>query len=240
MARFIPDCGLLFQHVPRTGGTFVEQVVDGLGVEVNRWISKQNSKLCPKKHSLLSHYYREQMVLVKRIACFVRHPVDYYVTTWQYLNEARSISSGRLQQMWVRWKWHPFRQAAMAYRPDFSEWVDALIEAEPGWATRLMAWYVGPEHGEFCDFIGRTETLVPDLVELLTAVGHPVREDALLAAGRANAAKTSKPEVSDLVRERICREERVLIRRFYSADTEAKRWYRRPPRNARLPAPGTP
>lgn len=239
MARFVPDCGLLIQHVPRTGGTFVEQVLDRADFEVFHWNSKQQDpKACPKKHSLLSHYCRDKMVLVKRVACFVRHPVSYYASTWQYLHESRLSSYRRLTNIWNRWQWHPFRQAALLYRADFCEWVDVLLEQEPGWATRLMSWYAGPEHGEYCDFIGRTETIVPDLAELLGAFGHPVSMDALELIGRANASTVPKPCIPDELLARIEREERVLIRRFYSDSTLVKRWYKRPPRNRRLPAPG--
>lgn len=230
MARFLPDCGLLFQHIPRTGGTFVERVIDGMGVEANRWISKQNSRQCPKKHSLLSHYHRDELAKVRRIAVFVRHPVDYYATTWQYIHSSRLSSRRRLAHLWTRWRWHPFRQAGLLYKPDFCEWCEAVLEQEPAWATRLMAWYVGPEHGEFCDFIGRTETIAPDLSMLLTAVGHPTSECMLAEIGRVNESTVPKPEIPDELRQRICREERVLIRRFYSPQTEGLRWYRKPPR----------
>lgn len=231
MARFLPESGLLIQHIPRTGGTFVEDAIDRLGILCSRWASKQDSRKCPKKHSLLSHYHRDQMAVVKRVACFVRHPVAYYASAWRYLHESRMASRRRLSHMWLRWRWHPFRQAALLYKQDFCEWMDAMIEQEPGWATRLAAWYVGPENGEFCDFIGRTETLVPDLIELLTRLGYSVDTELLDCMGRSNqSGLRSQVVVPDDFRERICREERVLIRRFYSPDTEAKRWYRRPPR----------
>ena len=171
---------------------------------------------------------------VKQIVAFVRHPVDYYVTTWRYLHSSRYASYTRLSNLWTRWRWHPFRQAALLYRADFCEWVDVMIEQEPGWATRLMAWYVGPEHGEFCDFIGRTETLVTDLAEVLNRLGHPVNESSLAAIGRVNQSPAEQVDVPDDLRARIEREERVLIRRFYGPDTADMRWFRRPPRNPRF------
>jgi hypothetical protein len=247
MARFLVESRTLFQHVPRTGGTFVEEVIDQSGIQCNRWISKQDNRLCPKKHSLLAHYHRHQMALVDRVVCFVRHPVEYYSSVWRYLHDAAQFSkrweSGRMSALWRKWRWHPFKQAARLYRPDFAEWTEAVIESEPCWATRLMSLYVGPEDGEFAAFIGRTETLEADLLEVLERLGHRIDEKLILGRGRVNQSKTAPIPIPSELQERICREERVLIRRFYSPDTLDKRWCRRPPRppgNARLPAPGTP
>jgi hypothetical protein len=55
-----------------------------------------------------------------------------------------------------------------------------------------MAWYVGPEDGEYCTFIGRTETLVPDLLELLPAFGYEVSEDSGAAIDVGNVASSEK------------------------------------------------
>lgn len=233
MARFLPDAGLLIQHVPRTGGTFVEEALDRLGINCNRWTSKQDRHLCPKKHSLLSHYHRDQMAKVESVACFVRHPVAYYRSVWRYLRQSYLSGPRRIRHMaGERWRWHPFRQAARLYRNDFERWAELILEEEPGWATRLMAWYVGPESGEFCDFIGRTETVAEDLSALLSRFRIYVRPEDLDGIGTSNASEVFCPEVPRELAERICREERVLIRRFYAPDTLEKRWFRWPPRGA--------
>lgn len=243
MARFFPDSGALFQHVPRTGGTFVERAVKTLGIRCNRWIYRQ-PKTLPKKHSLLSHYHRKDMTGVEFVFAFVRHPVSYYISAWQYLCESRMASYRRLSLLWTQWRWHPFRQAALLYRGDFCEWAERILDQEPGWATRLMGWYVGPEGGEFCDYVGRTETLIPDLTEVLTHLGHRVDESVLNGLGRINVSLPGNVvEIPAELRARIEREERVLIRRFYSEDTLAKRWFRTSPpvpENTRLPPPGWP
>ena len=105
-----------------------------------------------------------------------------------------------------------------------------MIEHEPGWATRLMGWYAGPENGEFCTFIGRNESLVEDLAEMLGRFGYSADRQILAAMGRKNATgPSSRVEVPDALREWICREERVLIRRFYGPGTMSKRLYRKSP-----------
>lgn len=71
-----------------------------------------------------------------------------------------------------RWQWHPFKTAAKLFRPNFSQWCYALTSAEPAWATRLFEQYVGPEGGEFCRFIGHTETIELDFCSIAGSLGY--------------------------------------------------------------------
>lgn len=222
MTRFLPESGALFQHIPRTGGTFVEDALTALEIRTTHW-TKQRPGMA-KKHALLSHYHRKYMPDVKLVVAFVRHPVNYYASVWKYMRDSRNCSRRRLNRMIVKHSWHPFRRAGLLFKPDFCEWMEAMLEDEPAWATRLMSLYVGPEGGEFCRFIGRTETLESDLIELLIGLGCKPDPRRLSALGRVNASVCSCLIPDDL-RERICREERVLIRRFYGPETSDRRWY---------------
>ena len=224
MARYLIDSKALFQHIPRTGGTFVETVIDDMKIPCIRWISKQPLGY-PKKHCLFFYYQNHQKVNVKFVFAFVRHPVDYYMSTWRYLHDAAQFRSSRLAALWSKFIWHPFRNVGLIYKPDFCEWVEGVLEQEPAWATRLMESYVGPEHGEFCQFIGRTETLRSDLANLLIHFNYQIDPSDLLKEPKVNKSLTPPPAIPDELRNRICREERVLIRRFYSEDTLVKRWY---------------
>lgn len=223
MARFLPDSGALFQHVPRTGGTFVQEALTALAVPTTHWTKRVPDS--PKKHSLLNHYYPSYMVEVKLIFAFVRHPVDYYSSVWRYLHDARQVSRRRFSLTITKHRWHPFKQAALLYKPDFCEWVDAMVEAEPAWATRLFESYVGPEDGEFCQFIGRTETVRSDLANLLIHFNYRIDPADLIKVPKANKSLSPPPDIPDELRNRICRQERVLIRRFYGHATMCKRWY---------------
>ncbi len=168
MARLLSKHKVLIQHIPRTGGTWQEMALDIAGIRVNRWLDKQPPWI-PKKHALLNHYHRRQLMQAKYVAAFVRHPIAYYESIWKWLSELRPRDFKTIE---TRWNWHPKRSVARHYSKDFNAWVFAVLKAEPLWYTRLVEQYVGPEGGEFCDFIGRTETLTEDFLDLLSIVGY--------------------------------------------------------------------
>lgn len=226
-----PYHGALFQHVPRTGGTWVEQAINVLGLPCVRWIRKQ-PKYMPKKHCLLSHYWPSAQEKVQFVFLFVRHPMSYYETTWKFL---RTLTHTRRCGFYHRWPWHPQAAAARVYnrpgvRDNWGAWIDAMIEHEPMWVTRLFEQYAGPETGEFANFIGRQETLQQDFETVIRFLGHgrfiDDSREALNAMPRHNARTVPIPWTSSQ-RDAIEHVERLACRRFYSTDTEGERFYAR-------------
>ena len=125
-------------------------------------------------------------------------------------------------------------EAVNRWKPDFNEWLDEMLEEEPGWVTRWFERYVGPPGGEFCHFIGRTETIEQDMEDVLTMLGYGNQwNEKRERIGQINHAKNKirsvkapNIEVTNEQRKRIERSERVLIRRFYGEGTFQKRVYR--------------
>lgn len=234
MARFLPDSGTLFQHVPRTGGTFVEKAIDLLGIGCSRW-SKHVRKGFSKKHALLARYDFRMLGNVKFMFAFVRHPVEYYVSTWRYMQaEKNRHPRGLPEKDYLTsltddyFSWHPFRSAARLYRDDFASWVCKMVELEPGWCSRLFEWYVGPRGGEFVDFIGRTETLVDDVKAVLIYLGYAdevERNQDELGRLRVNESQTPRPDMSNSLAELILRSERTALSQFWEPETASKRWF---------------
>jgi hypothetical protein len=232
VARFLPDSGALFQHVPRTGGTFVEKAIDLLGIGCSRW-SKHVRKGFSKKHALLARYDFRALGNVKFTFAFVRHPVEYYVSTWRYMQaEKNRHPRGLPEKDYLTsltddyFSWHPFRSAARLYRDDFASWVCQMVEHEPGWCGRLFESYVGPQEGEFVDFIGRTETLSDDFCTVMRLLGYGERLPAdRLRSLRANESQTPRPIVSDLIERAILRSERTALAQFWGPETADRRWY---------------
>jgi len=212
MARYLPDTKTLIQHIPRCAGTFVEKAIEAADIKFVRWVSKQASWL-PKKHSMLNHYHRNQMARVENVAAFVRHPITYYESVFKWLTRMK----GKHKGMHDHWRWHPHKTADHWYEEangHFDDWVWLILRKEPMWYTRMIEQYVGPDGGEFCDFIGRTESVAADLADLLTHLGYSFKPHAFASVERKNAI------VSDLVwkgslKDDVLAVERLVVERFY-------------------------
>jgi len=209
-----------FLHIPRTGGTWVEMASRHLGTRVRYWCQKDPKSL-PVNHRLLCHPHIQRAQW--RFA-FVRHPIDYYKSAWKW------IVTSQPKPMKYTWKWHPHMTAARIYVPGmpFAEWLSELLDAEPCWCTRLFESYVGPPGGEFVQFIGRTRTLVEDFVTVVRRMGFDDEDiiEAVRTTPPANAISMAADMPNDL-RERVLREDRSIIARFWGPNTTERRWYAR-------------
>ena len=236
MARFLTDSRLLIQHIPRTGGTWVEQAIETCHISCIKWLQKQPAWL-PSKHGLLSHYQRGQMARVDYVAAFVRNPVSYYASVWRWIRQSevrrKELRPGKSSAQFLlnNWSWHPHRTAVVQWLEVggmdgvFNDWVFLMLEREPLWCTRLIEQYVGPAGGEFCDFIGRTETLTDDFLLLMKSFGHRVDESVVRGILKKNTSKEPL-ELDPGLRGRIERDECLVMKRFYG-DNQQERWYAR-------------
>jgi len=226
MARYLNDCGALIQHIPRTGGTWIEKVIGMLGIKHMKWLEKQPLWL-PRKHSLYQHYYRNQLDRIKYIFSTVRHPKAYYESQWKWLCRETDRSS-----LVNDWRWHPQAVAAKWFMEIggrdgmFDDWVVLMTEKEPMWYTRLVENYVGPEGGEFVDFIARTETLSQDFYTFLELMGYDmdkfheytdVHGTKVFEVARINVA-TATIWWSPDTEARVMNMERMVIERFYEKE----------------------
>lgn len=222
MARLLKRSGLLIQHIPRTGGTWIECVLEDMEISVNRWLCKQPGWF-PKKHSLLNHYFRESMNQVRYIAAFVRHPADWYESIWKWFNHTGPRDFHKMENWW---RWHPKRKVARLFDKQFNVWVRRVLEEEPMFCTRTFELYVGPDGGEFCDFIGRTESLKEDFIELLWGFGYRdevnAHMDNLLSSKPRNVRKDPVSWDPGLLR-LLEDQERPTIQRFYNSQN--KKWF---------------
>ena len=251
MSLFLPEKNALFLHVPRVAGRYVYAAISMSRVPCERWRDVSpvyDHRLCGSskrgiEHAPLPLYYPEFFSQVRFVFAFVRHPVNFYVSFWRQMMSGYGRHPGK----WPDYVKDPVRLSLGAFRwwrPDFESWVNAMIENEPAWATRLFERYVGGEGSEICHFVGRLETLNRDLREVLTILGYGDEWDRFerevlprrlpYHKRRWHIKSEYVPEirVSMKLRKRILWSERALVRRFYSGEGKDKRVYRRP--NGRL------
>lgn len=131
------------------------------------------------------------------------------------------------------WKpWWPLKEAEIEYREDFVEWLNIMIDNYPMWATRLFELYIGPQYGEFCQYIGRTESLVNDFIDVMTLLEYKDKlgEDCCIPKQLSprNGVRTvhaANQEWSDYATELMEYNEKLFIKRFYSEKTKNQRFY---------------
>ena len=222
MARLIQG-GILFQHIPRTGGTWTEAAIARGNIPSSSWLMKQ-AKHLPKKHALLSHYNRNQLHQIRRVFTFVRHPIAYYESTWKWMR-IHGTNVNRFDRTW-----HPFLSAAVQYRESgggFDDWVFLMLSREPLWFTRLIEQYVGPKGGEFCNFIGRTESLNADFIKAMEHFKIPLDDEkktAIRALQQENDIRYEVQWSGDLM-SKMLESEQSVVDRFYGEETLNRRVY---------------
>jgi hypothetical protein len=77
----------------------------------------------------------------------------------------------------------------------------------------MYGWYAPP--GEI-DFVGRTESLVADLLEALKGAGIDVNEEAIRNTGKVNTSprRVNRPDWDDDLRDAVRRLEAPVFERF--------------------------
>ena len=188
MPVFLEDKKILLLHIPRTGGNWVLRVVRRANIDSTAWIRSNHSNLT-QSHQLLGQLVVRYDHNIEGIFAFVRHPIDYYESVWMYMH---SIDSNRdAMKEGCKFRWHPYFHIMESYCPDFRQWVETVIDTIPGWYSQMIDSYVGPKGGEFCQYIGRTERLGTDFVDILMAFGYeltPRQIRTILQYGKANAS----------------------------------------------------
>lgn len=222
MTRLLTDSNSLFLHIPRTGGTYVEQVLFALKLR-KKWNRQARNRL-PVNHTLLSHYPPERLTGIETVFTFVRHPIPYYQSAWRWFHMYYPESMGIL-----RWNWHPHRILAEQYVPDFNLWVQRMIACHPGWYTRMLEGYVGPQGGEFCQFIGRTENLQQNLLTVLKVLGYSElikeKKEQLRQIPKINTSKRVPITWDPQLKQTVLEQENEAIQRFWGPNTHDRYFY---------------
>lgn len=197
---------LLFYCVPKTGSTWVLAAMHRAGIiPISR--VREIRDICPlglkAKHSIpIATPPGER----RRFEfCFVRHPIDWYRSFWCYKKFAGQTEKGRKVRFALDLLWSD----------EFNQFCSNVLLAYPaGFVTQLYQWFVGAD-GKALDFVGRTETLIPDLIRALELAGE---RDFNKRRLRRLKPMNSTQRYADL------RQEAKLTKRVESRLLEAEAW----------------
>lgn len=206
MAHLLSKYRLLHHHIPRTGGTWIDRALRILDVRVSMRFRFDGITL-PMKHCLLSHYTEDHRSRWDTTFTFVRHPIKYYESVWSYLYTIERYRSGL-----KRFDWHPFMDAYLCWDYDFNVWAGTMLRKYPGWVSHLFEMYVGPKGGEFCNYIGRTESIVENFCEIMADFG--LSDDKIFDLEKQNMSKV-EVEWDESLKLAVNRSEHSSISRFY-------------------------
>lgn len=169
------NCGAVFLHVPKTGGSWVTDVLNecdlierNIGPKHWDMTRVMNEPRFKRARKFVAHqiWGRLDRVLGHSAPpepfrfCFVRHPLKWYESWWKYM-------SGR---GWNDWgvegdkdNWHPNAILNGLGDDDFNAFVRKVVAKRPGYVTELYGWYTQPG----ISFIGKQERLTDDLIDVL-------------------------------------------------------------------------
>lgn len=196
----IPDYNALFLHVPKTGGTWVRQVLDRSNVA---WRYPGCDRLPYNgefRHALPMHWSQRPAIRF----CFVRNPVDWYVSLWRWCNP-------REKERALRWNWHPCKELIALWCEDFEVWVTTCLDRYPAFYTRMLWLYAGPPGGDFVSVVGRQETLAQDL----SRIGDDMGVKLDVSVPPAHVSQATKVYPSRYACSGINRLERAVLERWY-------------------------
>ena len=193
--------GAIFLHIPKTGGTWVFEVLTELGLvkrtvgrhphaDYTRAVFYPNHKARWKEWEGVSQgglFNRGSTMKFPFTFCFVRHPAMWYVSWWRYLTGGRfqaDVTAMSNADNYMK-RWHPNTVATRAFDNDFSTFVRNVHKAFPGYVTWMYNLYAPPE----ISFVGKQETLTDDLIAVLGKLNITADETRIRNWPRSNESK---------------------------------------------------
>ena len=222
--------GAVFLHIPKTGGSWVTQVLKDCGLLRFRFSHKHadmrrvldSPRLYRYQHWKRSARFGLSWHMPVADAfkfCFVRHPLDWYRSWWQYMSKHGwpVFSKKRLNG---RRDWHPTAKLEDIQDVDFQRFMHKVVDCQPGFVSRMFDSFATPE----IHFVGRQERLVDDLIHVLRLLNERFDEDRIRSFPLVNVSRTKSAEVSwtEDLRRRAAHLEHKSMRRFGYSELSAE------------------
>jgi hypothetical protein len=201
---FLLRNGAVFLHVPKTGGTWIKQVLQELDL-IQAPLGHQHSDWERSFwHDKLHHDLKVVRYIFRRAVrsrraqaridpgcfrfCFIREPLRWYESYWRFMQSKNWD--------WKTWgderdpyKWHPCAMVNGLESPDFNAFMHKVNKKRPGFVTEMYGWYVRPGIG----FVGKQEWLAHDLMKALSLMKLDVDPGRILSVARKNETPSRIP-----------------------------------------------
>jgi hypothetical protein len=92
--------------------------------------------------------------------------------------------------------------------------MEQVLTHEPGYVTRLYEWMMGPTDAGLVKFVGRQESLVDDLCNVLRTLGYRTDEERIRSLPAENVSPGMVSQ-NESLRDRILATEASAIERYY-------------------------
>jgi hypothetical protein len=196
--------GAVFLHIPKTGGTWIKQVLQELDL-IQAPLGHQHSDWERSFwHDKLHRDFKVMRYIFRRVVrsrqaqprinpncfkfCFIREPLRWYESYWRFMES--------LDWNWKSWgderdpyRWHPCAMVNGLESPDFNTFMHNVNKKRPGFVTEMYGWYVRPGIG----FVGKQECLRQDLIKAFSLMNLEVDVSRILSMPRQNESPAHIP-----------------------------------------------
>ena len=199
MSYSYKEKNVVFIHVPKCGGTYLQNLMRARTPESKSKSGKQYSR----------HISRSQLSLEPATRCFsiVRNPLSWFPSYYQF-----SVDSNHAGKPWEPDSWHPTDCLSTCdWSNGFESWLISVYRDQPAFFTRMIEWMLGPAGM----FNIKTYRLEDDpFQDILKWLEFDDLEEVVAPLGR-NATTTPKPELTQEQITLIEQQENSVLRRFY-------------------------
>ena len=193
--------GNLFVHFPKTGGTYIRNVLSN------------NSKRVVKNNYHRSHAPISEIDLTQYNFTFgcVRNPIEWYESAWKHLIYFHKHSK------WGKEEWNPLVDLSNVFSKNFNTFIEGCLKEYPSHYTKMLKLYHGNKFNALT-FVLKTETLSYDLVRAVKIMGLDVDPKKIIMSplhGKRDAVKDKALLWKDYNKKAIIENEYEVLEKFY-------------------------
>jgi len=213
----VTPCGkrVLFSHIPKTGGQWVENVLNHLAGRKERIYP-------PAYPGIEARHAAPSQVRGKFDYVFtvIRHPLTWLESWYRYQMAAAKRRSTRHWRKYGITNIHPI-EWANAIEPTkshvFSEYIDNYLRLTPGGYSTMCDKFIGPPNSRDTSvIILKQESLRTDLLALLNRVGYNLASNFVDSFPADNKSQWPRQHYTDNTRQQVCHVDSSLIKEYYS------------------------